>query len=163
MTSCGYKFPGVFILLNCPSVSRFPLWLHLVMETSCVCTGWLLFGPRLVSDTLSCDPISRSESSSCLVFVLLRFDVSYWLGCYIFIVIRYVSCLFACHHITILLQGCCNSLIVLVIQLFDKSPKLLIIPFKIKRGCFGFSSFHWSCYRMPGQFDPHLKQYNGCS
>jgi len=63
---------------------------------------------------------------SCFVLVShIDWDVTY-----IFIVIRSVSCLFACYHITILYQGC-NSLIVLVIQLFDKSPKLLIMPFKI--------------------------------
>jgi len=103
-------------------------------------TGWLLLGPRLVLDTLSCDPMLLSESFSFLVSVLLRFGVSYWLGCYLHqLVIRHVICLFACHHISILFQGCCSSLIVLVIQLFDKSPKLLIIPFKIQGGCFGFS------------------------
>jgi len=129
--------------MNCPRVSTFRLCLHLVLGTSCFFyTGWLLFGPRLVSDTLSCDLKSCSESSSCLVSVLLCFGVSYWLG---FIFIRSVSCLFTCHHITILFQGCCNSLIVLVIQFSKlKSPKLLIIPFKMYSVCFGFPSFHWS-------------------
>ena len=32
----------------------------------------------------------------------------------------------------------------LVFQLFDKFPKLLIIAFKIQGGCFGFASFHWN-------------------
>ena len=89
-------------------------------------TGYQLFGLRLVSDTLSCDPMSLSELSSFIVSVLLRFGVTY-----IFIVIRSVGCLFACYYITILVEGWCNSLNVLVIQLFDKSAKLLIIPFKI--------------------------------
>ena len=79
---------GAFILLNCPRVSTFRLWLHqfwywrlLVFYTGC-----LLFGPRLMSDSLSFDPMSRSD----------------WDVTYIFIVIRHVSCRFACYHITIL-------------------------------------------------------------
>jgi len=84
-----------------------------------------------------------------------------WDVTYIFIFIGYM--LAAYLHVTILFQGCCNSLIVLVIQLFDTSPTLLIIPFKIQCGCFGFPYFHWSYYRMAKEVDPYLQQYNDCS
>ena len=46
----------ILIMLNCPRVSTFRLWLHLVLETSCCCTGRLLLVHRVVSDTFSCDP-----------------------------------------------------------------------------------------------------------
>ena len=101
------------------------MWLHLILETSCFCTGWLLLGPCLVSDTLSFDPMSHSKFLS-LFLSSFFFGVSYWLG------------------ISILFQGWCNSLIVSAIQLFDKFPKLLIIAFKIYGGCFGFASFYWN-------------------
>ena len=75
MTSCVYRLSGVVIWLNFPRVSTFRLWIHLVLETSFY-VGWLLFGTRLVSDTLSCDPMPLSESSSFLVTVLLLLGVS---------------------------------------------------------------------------------------
>ena len=121
--------------------------------------GWRLLGPRLVSGILSCVPMPR-------VLLSLFRSFSFW--CFIMtgmlLTSSYLSDirLAAYLYVTILLQGLCNSLIVLVIQMFDKSPKLLIIPFKIQCGCFGFSPFHWS-YRMPKEFDPYLQQNNGCS
>ena len=89
--------------------------------------------------------MSLSKSSS--------FLASFW--CFVltvtlvFIVIISGSCLFACHHITTLFQGCYNYLIVLTI--------------KIQSGCFDFPYVHWSCWRMAGKFDPHLQHYNDCS
>ena len=90
------------------------------------------------------------DIAQCQTLFHLSFPFSLFLSCFIltgillhsYKICQHVSCLFACHHITILFQGCCSSLLVPVIQLFDKSPKLLIIPFKIQDGCFGFSSFH---------------------
>ena len=90
-------------------------------------TGWLLLGPHLVS----CDPMSLSESSSFLVSVLLLLVLH--IDCdvtYIFIVI---SMLADYLHVTIspLSFKVVKTLIVLVIQLVDKTPKLLILPFTI--------------------------------
>ena len=163
MTSCGYRFSRVLILLNCPCVSTFRLWLHLMRETFCCCTGWLLLGPRLVSDTRSCDPchflsLRLPLFMSCF-FLVFHTD---WDVTYIFIVIRCGSCLYACHHISILFQGCCNSLIVLVIQLFDKSPKFLILPFKDAEWLFWFSIFSLKLVAYACEIWPHL-HYNGCS
>ena len=106
---------GAFILLNYPRVSTFRLWLHQFWSWRLLVfyTGCLLFGPRLMSDSLSCDPMSRSD----------------WDVTYIFIVIRHVSCRCACYHITILFQGWCNSLIVLVIQLVWQVTKASDNPF----------------------------------
>ena len=137
MTRCGYIFSNVLILLNCLRVSTFRLWIHLVLETSWFCSDWLLLGPRLVSDILSCDPMYYSKSSSFLVSVFLLFGASYWLGCYLHLHSYKIAVYL---HVTISpFPCCCNSHIFLVIQLFDKFPKLLIISYNIQSGCFGFS------------------------
>ena len=104
------------------------------LETSCFFQLAVLLEARLVSDTLVCDamstlniPLSLFRSCFSLVFHMDG-DVTY-----IFVVVRYSpACQSPYHHS---LPRCCNSLNVLVIQLFDKSPKLLINPFTIHGSC----------------------------
>ena len=93
-----------------------------------------LLEARLVSDTLSCGLVSSlslppSLFLSCFSLVFhIDWDVTQ-----IFIVVRWSdNRLFTIHHT---ISRCCNSLNVLVIQLFDKSPKLLIIRFKFHGSC----------------------------
>ena len=82
MTSCGYKKKsGVFILLNCPHVSTFCLWLHLVLETS-----WFLYWLTAVWTSLSVGHSFMWSDVTFWVFLFhcfCRFGVSYWLGCYL--------------------------------------------------------------------------------
>ena len=109
MTSCGYIFSGVFILLNCPHVATFHLWLDLVLETAFL--YWLtavLTSVRVIHHFMSSDVTFWIFLFPCFCLTYLHIH-SY----------QSVSCLSACHNITILVQGCCNSLIVLVIQLFN--------------------------------------------
>ena len=95
------------------------------LETSCFFQLDVLLEARLVQDTLVCDPMS-----SRFVPVLLLFGFSYWLGCYLYL----RSCQIVWHSPVChspyphSLPRCCNSLNVLVIQLFDKSPYHQSLP-----------------------------------
>ena len=82
MTSCGYIFPGVCILLNCPSVSTFSFLTPSQRLLVCFSTGWVLLEARLVSATLSCDRMS-SLSLHLSLFLSCFFGVHYWLGCHL--------------------------------------------------------------------------------
>ena len=99
-----------------------------------------------------------------LFSVLLLFDVSYWLRCYLHLhlIICYLPiCTSPYHHsLSRLMQlsNCHRHSIVWQVSKASDNPvrdsKWLF--------CF-FLSFHWSCYRMPGKFDPQLQHYNGYS
>ena len=89
------------------------------LETSC---GFfqlgVLFESRLVSDTLVCDPIwSLSLPLSLFRYCFsLVFHID-WDVTYIFVVVRYSPVCQSPYHQS--LPRCCNSLNVLLIQLFD--------------------------------------------
>ena len=157
MISCGNIFSCCWFVQVCQHFICGSIW-YLRLVVFWLAAAWTSLSVRhffMCSDATFWVLLSlfRSFSFWCFIMTGMLLTSSYLSD------IRLAAYL----YVTILLQGFCNSLIVLVIQMFDKSPKLLIIPFKIQCGCFGFPPFHWSCYRMAKEFDPYLQQYNGCS
>ena len=86
-------------------------------------TGWAAWSSLSVRHSCRWSGVI-SESSSLFVSVLLLFGFTYWRGCYLHLrscqIVWYSPVCQSPYHQS--LPRCCNSLNVLFIQLFDKSP-----------------------------------------